>query len=206
MLADGSVHPRELIPDRKSAGIVAGIPYEHLYCPPAWSNAERQKQSTDGAPLREVLKRGGFGNVRSYVQSGNVLVDSMLSAQEIEKCVRELIKKHIGPDLAVVVRTGYRVTKGARSRTPFSKVTQSHGSFLSYLRKYRPRRKSRTPLRTLAMKNLLLPGPETQHICSFQAPVAGASSATIFSKRSLAFLQPSRNFNTMSRLVAMSIP
>ncbi len=64
--------------------------------------------------LREVLKEAGFGNVRTYVQSGNVVVDYGLSAQEIGKYVQELIKKHIGADLVVVVRTGPESAKGAR--------------------------------------------------------------------------------------------
>ena len=42
------------------------------------------KNKVPMAQLREVLMRGGFGNVRTYVQSGNVLVDSGLSAHESE--------------------------------------------------------------------------------------------------------------------------
>lgn len=57
------------------------------------------------AQLRDVLVDAGFGNVRTYIQSGNALVDTQLSALETESCVHDLIKEHIGADLAVVART-----------------------------------------------------------------------------------------------------
>ena len=61
--------------------------------------------------LRDVLSKAGFGNVRTYIQSGNALVDSDLSAKEVETRVHDLIKKHIGADLAVVARTGAQLKK-----------------------------------------------------------------------------------------------
>jgi uncharacterized protein (DUF1697 family) len=69
------------------------------------------KNKVPMAQLREVLTKARFGNVRTYIQSGNALVDTELSAKEVATRVRELIKKHIGPDLAVVVRTGAQLQK-----------------------------------------------------------------------------------------------
>src|SRR5687767_11600565 len=53
------------------------------------------------ARLREVLSADGFENVRTYIQSGNVIVDTPLSARAVEARVHEVIKEHIGADLAV---------------------------------------------------------------------------------------------------------
>ena len=48
----------------------------------------------------------------------------------IGNCVRELIKKHIGPDLAVVVRTGSELQK-VLEENPFQQgYHHLHGSFL----------------------------------------------------------------------------
>lgn len=55
--------------------------------------------------LREVLARACFENVRTYIQSGNALVDTTLFAREVEEQVHELIKSLIGPELVVVART-----------------------------------------------------------------------------------------------------
>lgn len=61
------------------------------------------------ARLRQVLAEDGFGHVRTWIQSGNVILQSTLPAGELEKRVHQLIKQHIGPDLAVVVRTGVQL-------------------------------------------------------------------------------------------------
>ncbi len=63
------------------------------------------KNKVPMAQLREVLAEAGFQNVRTYIQSGNACVDTELPAKEVEKQVHELIKKQIGADLVVVVRT-----------------------------------------------------------------------------------------------------
>lgn len=55
--------------------------------------------------LRKILTDAGFENVRTYIQSGNVLVDTKLSARETEDRVHALIQEQIGPDLVVIVRT-----------------------------------------------------------------------------------------------------
>lgn len=61
------------------------------------------------AQLREVLSDAGFINVRTYIQSGNVVLDTDLPAGKVEQEVYELIKKHIGADLKIVVRTGQQL-------------------------------------------------------------------------------------------------
>lgn len=69
------------------------------------------KNKVPMAQLRDVLGKAGFGNVRTYIQSGNVFVDTEAPATEVERRVRELIKTHIGPDLAVVARTTAQLRK-----------------------------------------------------------------------------------------------
>jgi uncharacterized protein (DUF1697 family) len=69
------------------------------------------KNKVPMAQLREVLTNAGFGNVRTYIQSGNALVDSDLSAKEVETRVHNLIKQDIGADLVVMVRTATQLKK-----------------------------------------------------------------------------------------------
>jgi uncharacterized protein (DUF1697 family) len=57
--------------------------------------------------LREVLAESGFGNVRTYVNSGNVVLDSPLrSAAKVGTAVHDVVAEHFGVDTPVVVRTG----------------------------------------------------------------------------------------------------
>ncbi|RIK31804.1 MAG: hypothetical protein DCC56_06390 [Anaerolineae bacterium] len=69
------------------------------------------KNKVPMAQLREVLAQAGFKNVRTYIQSGNALVDTDISAKELETKVHALIKKHIGADLTIVVRTASQLQK-----------------------------------------------------------------------------------------------
>ncbi|MEN7551264.1 DUF1697 domain-containing protein [Rapidithrix thailandica] len=69
------------------------------------------KNKVPMAQLRQVLSDDGFNNVRTWVQSGNVLLKTEQTATKLEKYVQNLIKKYIGPDLAVMVRTGAQLQK-----------------------------------------------------------------------------------------------
>lgn len=54
--------------------------------------------------LQEILSTE-FDSVRTYIQSGNIVLISDRSRSEIAKKVFELIKKHIGPELSSIVVT-----------------------------------------------------------------------------------------------------
>ncbi len=58
------------------------------------------------AQLREVLAAEGFSDVRTYVQSGNVVLTSSLrSRDKVSTAVREAIAREFSVDTPVVVRT-----------------------------------------------------------------------------------------------------
>jgi uncharacterized protein (DUF1697 family) len=63
------------------------------------------KNKVPMATLREVLGKAKFKEVRTYIQSGNVILKSDLSPKELEKKIHEIIKTKMGPELAVVVRS-----------------------------------------------------------------------------------------------------
>lgn len=56
--------------------------------------------------LREALESAGFADVRTYVQSGNVVARSRhRSRDRVASEVRALVREHFGVDAAVIVRT-----------------------------------------------------------------------------------------------------
>jgi len=57
------------------------------------------------APLRAALTQAGLRDVRTYIQSGNVIARSDLTHREIEKLVHDVIRRTLGGDIAVVART-----------------------------------------------------------------------------------------------------
>ncbi len=55
--------------------------------------------------LRELLTDSGLEDVSTYVQSGNVVLRSDLAPEELEQQCRDLISRHCGFDVPVIVRT-----------------------------------------------------------------------------------------------------
>jgi uncharacterized protein (DUF1697 family) len=61
--------------------------------------------------LREALEEAGFEHVKSYVQSGNVVLTTTLRASAVPAAVAALIKERFGIDVGVVVRTRGQLVK-----------------------------------------------------------------------------------------------
>ena len=57
------------------------------------------------AELRELLSRMKFENIQTYIQSGNVIVNSTKSKTEVATLVKAGIKKQFDYDVPVLVRT-----------------------------------------------------------------------------------------------------
>lgn len=55
--------------------------------------------------LRELLSGLGFQNVQTYIQSGNVILDSEKDKPEIGKEIKEGIRSKFGYDVPVITRT-----------------------------------------------------------------------------------------------------
>ena len=71
--------------------------------------------------LRDVLTEAGFDDVRTYVQSGNVVLSGAGSADDVARRCERLIAKHFQLDIPVVVRTRAQLAKVVE-RNPLSKV------------------------------------------------------------------------------------
>ena len=57
------------------------------------------------ADLRELLSGAGYGDVRTYVQSGNVVLSSDAPPPELEREAARLISERFGFEVPVIVRT-----------------------------------------------------------------------------------------------------
>jgi uncharacterized protein (DUF1697 family) len=55
--------------------------------------------------LRQMLTTLGFQNIQTYIQSGNIVLDTDKSKLEVAKLVKEEIKKKFDYDVPVLVRT-----------------------------------------------------------------------------------------------------
>ena len=71
--------------------------------------------------LRQALEAAGFGDVATYVQSGNVVVSSPSQAPAVGRQVNALIQKRFGLDIAVIVRSHAELAEVVK-RNPLAKV------------------------------------------------------------------------------------
>ena len=54
--------------------------------------------------LAEVLSCAGFPNVRTYIQSGNIVLDTDMEDTVLSSTIRTIIQEKIGADLSAIVK------------------------------------------------------------------------------------------------------
>jgi uncharacterized protein (DUF1697 family) len=81
--------------------------------------------------LREALTEAGFGNVRTYVNSGNVVLESSLtSAARVSDAVHDVVADRFDLDVPVVVRTGSQLAE-VHAWNPFPEAVESRPNLVS---------------------------------------------------------------------------
>jgi uncharacterized protein (DUF1697 family) len=71
--------------------------------------------------LRDVLTDAGFADVKTYVQSGNVVLSAKGSAEQVARKCERLVADEFGLDIPVVVRTRAQLASVVQ-RNPLGKV------------------------------------------------------------------------------------
>jgi uncharacterized protein (DUF1697 family) len=73
--------------------------------------------------LREALSDGGLDEVRTYLQSGNVVLTSDASPEQVARKCKKLIADRLGLEIEVVVRTRDELAEVVK-RNPLRKVAK----------------------------------------------------------------------------------
>lgn len=71
--------------------------------------------------LREALADAGFGDVKTYLQSGNVVLESSSKPEAVARKVQRLITERFGLEIAVVVRSHAELAAVVK-RNPLGKI------------------------------------------------------------------------------------
>jgi uncharacterized protein (DUF1697 family) len=160
------------------------------------------KNKVPMAQLREALSAGGFENVRTYIQSGNALVDTTLPAREVESRVHDLIREHIGPDLAIVARTPAQVRK-VLTGNPFRDGHDPSRVFFALLAKRPPAANVKRLLEEdLGEERLTVAG--TCAYLYIPGQFGGNRLSNNFVEKRLGVAATTRNLNTLTKLVELS--
>ena len=73
--------------------------------------------------LREALEDAGFTDVETYLQSGNVVLESRAKPETVRRKVEQLIQEQFGLEIAVVVRTKAELAAVAK-RNPHVRIAK----------------------------------------------------------------------------------
>ena len=159
------------------------------------------KNKVPMARLREELAKAGFYRPRTYIQSGNVLVDTDLPKEAAEWKVRDLMRERIGADLAVIARTGTELEEVLKGN-PFREGYDSSRVFFVLFASPPPKAKVLDLLSRNYAPEKLAFGPGTAYLF-IPGPYGKGTLSNAFLEKELGIVSTMRNFNTMSRLAEM---
>ncbi|ATA90634.1 DUF1697 domain-containing protein [Capnocytophaga stomatis] len=152
--------------------------------------------------LKEILEKGGFVNVKTYIQSGNVVLQTELSPAGVSGKVHQLIKENIGAELPVIVKTADEIRQ-VLNENPFTENHDIKRVFFTLFNDELPQ----------ALANELKKqdfGEEkfdfTKKAMYIYSPKDASRSklSNNFLEKKLNITATTRNFNTLSKLVAMA--
>lgn len=153
------------------------------------------------APLRAALEAAGLQNVRTYIQSGNAIVSTALEQPAIEDLVHHVIKDQFGGDIQVVARSPSYFIE-VMNNNPFKDEDPTKLYFTLL--------KARPEDFLLQAFHALSHGPDRVRVVGDMAYVLCATKYSElqannnFIEKKLKVVATTRNFNTMSKLIALS--
>ena len=153
--------------------------------------------------LRDALADAGFDGVRTYLQSGNVVLSSGLSSSKLaDKCSR-LIKKQFGLDIDVVVRTHAQLAKVVEL-DPLGDVASNPKRYQVSFLDGKLSRETVKKLETAAVESerFLVRGREVY--AWHPAGVARSKLWALLAGRGLGVTATSRNWTTVTKLLELA--
>ncbi|MGI8606553.1 MAG: DUF1697 domain-containing protein [Gaiellaceae bacterium] len=155
------------------------------------------------AALRELLERLGYDDVRTHLQSGNVVLSSTLPPTKLERALERELELELGFDVAVIVRTRAELAKIVE-RNPLGKVATNPSHYLVSFLRAAP---STEVVRELAdvdvaPEQFVLAGRELY--AWHPNGVQRSRLAKEISERRLGVTATARNWNTVTKLLELT--
>jgi uncharacterized protein (DUF1697 family) len=154
--------------------------------------------------LRELLTSHGYGDVRTHLQSGNVVLDSPAKPRDLERTLERQFAAGLGFEVDVFVRTS-RELAAVLERNPLAAVATDPTRYLVTFLRSKPGAKLTAQLAEidLAPEQLAVSGRE---IYSWHPGGIGRSElAKRLSERGLGVTATARNWNTLEKLLALTL-
>lgn len=152
------------------------------------------------ADLRAALSNAGLMDVKTYIQSGNVVAKSRLDQLSIQSLVHEVIAREIGADITVIARTHDQLTRVLEGN-PFPLNAAPH-TYFSVLAT-RPAAPLAEALRRMDFSPDSVRVTDDTVYTLYATKHSDSKFNNNFFERKLKVTATTRNFNTMSRLVEL---
>jgi uncharacterized protein (DUF1697 family) len=152
--------------------------------------------------LREALAATGFDDVRTYLQSGNVVLRSDASAGEVARGCGELIARHFALDIPVVVRTAAELAEVV-DRSPIPQAHQDPKRYTVTFLSAEPPDESVERLRGLALDGEHFVAAGREFYSWHPAGIARSKLAAGLASPRLGVVATARNWTTVTTLLQM---
>jgi uncharacterized protein (DUF1697 family) len=153
--------------------------------------------------LRAVLEEAGFDDVRTYLQSGNVVLSSPKKADDVRRACERLISKELGLDVDVVVRSRAQLAAVVK-RNPLGKVAKNPKRYqVSFLAGKPPAGlKKKLDAAAAEKERFVVAGRE---VYAWHPEGAARSKLwTLLAGRQLGVTATSRNWTTVTKLLELA--
>jgi uncharacterized protein (DUF1697 family) len=153
--------------------------------------------------LREALTDAGFGDVQTYVQSGNAVVSSRASADAVTRKVKRLIADRFGLDVDVVVRTRKELAAVVR-RNPLGDVAKDPKRYQVSFLSAKPDAKVVRKLEALAANGERLVASGRELYAWHPKGVARSKLWAALAGQGLGVAATARNWTTVTKLLELA--
>jgi uncharacterized protein (DUF1697 family) len=154
-------------------------------------------------PLREQLAAAGFAEVRTYLQSGNVVLSSRSSPRALARQVRRLLAERFELDVAVLVRTRSELAEVV-ARDPFGEVARDPKRYQVSFLEREPEATLVSELEALAAPGERLAAIGRELYAWHPDGIARSKLSAAIAAQRLGIPATARNWSTVTSLLALA--
>jgi uncharacterized protein (DUF1697 family) len=153
--------------------------------------------------LREALASAGFENVRTYVQSGNVVLETPGNPAQTARSVEQVVARRLGLQIPVVVRTKAQLARVVE-KNPLAGVAKDPKRYqVSFLAsKLDPAKVKKLEAAAAGEERLVVDGREIY--AWHDAGVARSKLWAALAAKHLGVTATARNWTTVEALLALA--
>jgi uncharacterized protein (DUF1697 family) len=153
--------------------------------------------------LREALEGIGYEDVRTYLQSGNVVLTSTASAKKVARDCEGLIADHLGLEIAVVARTRSELAKVV-DRNPLARLAKDPKRYQVSFLETKPSAKIVRELEDVAADNEEVVSIGREIYAWHPAGVARSKLWAKLAGKNLGVTATARNWTTVTKLLELA--